>query len=63
MINEKMAHQGFSLSIRNLINMTNGVVGLSILTMPFCFEQVFNIILSILLFEIMIHSIYNLISK
>lgn len=39
MINEKMAHQGFSLSIRNLINMTNGVVGLSILTMPFCFEQ------------------------
>jgi hypothetical protein len=29
-----------SLKLRDLINMTNGVLGLAILAMPFCFAQV-----------------------
>jgi hypothetical protein len=35
-----MSHQQAGLKIRDLVNMTNGVLGLSILAMPFCFAQV-----------------------
>jgi hypothetical protein len=27
-------------TFKNLINMTNGIIGMSILTMPYCFAQV-----------------------
>ena len=28
------------MRLRNIINMSNGVIGISVLTMPYCFEQV-----------------------
>lgn len=36
-LKKKMISNNFSM--RHLINMANGVLGLSILTMPYCFEQ------------------------
>ncbi len=38
----------WNLRFRNIINVSNGVLGISVLTMPYCFEQVsLNIFLKI----------------